>query len=69
MKESTGISEDAIARKPLCICGKIGFDKKTAQSKRNWLLKKGTIKELRIYQCNQSDYWHLTKAMWHDDTL
>ena len=49
-------------RKPICECGKVGFDKKTAQTKANWLMKnKG--KRLRIYQCDISDYWHLTSVI------
>lgn len=55
------------SRKPKCVCGKIGFDKKTAQSKRNYLEKgKGKYKgrELRIYKCPESDLWHLTST--HD---
>lgn len=44
-----------------CSCGKISFDKKGAQTKRNQLLKWGNQRNLRIYQCPESDTWHLTK--------
>lgn len=47
-----------------CSCGKVGFDKKTAQTKRNQLVKKGNAKALRIYPCPESDTWHLTKKVW-----
>lgn len=50
-------------RKPLCACGKVAMDKKTAQTKRNYLMKKGNQKELRIYQCPQEDCWHLTSSI------
>lgn len=46
-----------------CSCGKVGFDKKTAQTKRNQLVKKGNERDLRIYQCPESDTWHLTKKV------
>lgn len=46
-----------------CICGKISFDKKGAQSKRNQLLKLGKESYLRIYQCAYSDTWHLTSEL------
>ena len=49
---------------PTCVCGKVMFDKKGAQSKRNSLLRMGREKNLRIYQCPQSDGWHLTKQKW-----
>jgi len=44
-------------------CGKICFDKKTAQTKKNWLEKKGRQKFLRIYQCDMCNAWHLTKRL------
>ena len=44
-----------------CICGKVNYDKRTAQSLRNSLLKAGRAKYLQIYQCPLSDKWHLTK--------
>lgn len=54
-----------VERKGLCKCGKVSFDKKTAQTKRNFLLNRGNDKVLRIYQCPDSDWWHLTsKAKW-----
>lgn len=41
-------------------CGKVCFDKKTAQTKKNYL-EKHNGKRLRIYQCPLCDYaWHLT---------
>ena len=51
--------------KKLCKCGKICFDKKGAQSKRNERLRHNMrgrpIDYLRIYQCPESGgYWHLT---------
>ncbi len=51
------------SRYPICTCGKIALDKKSAQTKRNWLLKKGSAKDLRIYQCDFSNCWHLTKQV------
>ena len=45
--------------KKTCACGKISFDKKGAQTRRNSLYRKGG-EELRIYQCPLSDTWHLT---------
>lgn len=51
--------------KSACACGKMNFDKKTATTKMNWLKKKGNEKFLRIYQCPQSDYWHLTSTKNH----
>lgn len=50
------------SKRPICQCGKVCFDKKTAQTKRNQLERMGGEKYLRVYQCPQSDYWHLTKA-------
>ncbi len=47
------------AVKERCECGKICFDKKTAQTKANSLKKHGKG-QMRIYQCDQSDWWHLT---------
>lgn len=50
---------DMNQRKKECLkCGKIAFTKKDAQTKKNYLLKRGAEKYLRIYQCG--DYWHLT---------
>lgn len=43
-----------------CPCGKMGFGKKDAQTKRNLLLRRGNEKYLRIYQCPVSNAWHLT---------
>ncbi len=50
-----------VERKELCICGKVSFDKKTAQTKRNYLQDRGEEKVLRIYQCPSSGWWHLTR--------
>ncbi len=47
--------------RPRCACGKVSFDKKGARTSRNSLLKAGTAKYLRIYQCPLSNKWHLTK--------
>ncbi len=49
-------------RKTIGKCGKVCFDKKSAQTKKNWLEEKGKEKHLRIYACDQCDgFWHLTK--------
>lgn len=48
---------------PTCVCGKVSFDKKGAQTKRNALLKRGTEDDLRIYSCPKSNMWHLTKLV------
>ena len=48
-------------RNKICKCGKVCFDKKSAQSKRNSLIRMGKERYLRIYQCDISDCWHLTK--------
>lgn len=47
-------------RRKRCKCGKISFDKKTAQTKMNDLIRRGKERFLRIYQCPKSDSWHLT---------
>ena len=47
-------------RKKRCACGKVCFDKKTAQTKKNFLENSGGEK-LRIYQCDMSDWYHLTR--------
>ena len=44
-------------------CGKICFDKRTAQTKKNFLEKIGKEKKLRIYSCPECNYWHLTKKL------
>lgn len=43
-----------------CPCGKVSFDKKSALTKKNDFGKRGNG-AMRIYQCDQSDFWHLTK--------
>lgn len=48
-------------RRPIGECGKVQFDKKTAQTKKNYLLKIGTERYLRIYNCPICNAWHLTK--------
>lgn len=50
--------------KPRGDCGKVRFDKKTAQSKKNYLEKLGKEKYLRIYPCPIciGQPWHLTKS-------
>lgn len=63
MKHSRGLTEEAVTRRPACPCGKIGWDKRGAQTKRNSLLKRGNRAEFRIYQCDESDTWHLTKQL------
>ena len=40
-------------------CGKSCFDKKTAQTKKNFL-EKHRGKRLRIYLCPKCEAWHLT---------
>ncbi len=45
-----------------CPCGKVGFDKRTAQTKRNDLANRGNARNLKIYQCDESDLWHLSKG-------
>ena len=44
----------------LSCLSKNAYDKKSAQSKRNYMLKQGH-KRLRIYLCDYADHWHLTK--------
>lgn len=52
--------------KERCKCGKVCLDKKTAQTKKNYLHGKGNDKAFRIYQCPVSNWWHLTKKpKWH----
>jgi len=59
-----------IESKGRCSCGKVCLDKKTALTKRNYLGGKGLEgkgkgAEFRIYQCPESNWWHLTKkAKW-----
>jgi hypothetical protein len=45
----------------ICQCGKRMYHKKDGETVRNFLMDKGKEKYLRIYQCNQCDFWHLTK--------
>src|ERR1039458_3666500 len=49
-----------LERRAKCRCGKVSFDKRGAQGKRNQLMKLGKVKKLRIYQCPLLDTWHLT---------
>ena len=41
-------------------CGKICFDKRSAETKRNLLEREGREK-MRIYSCPECQAWHLTK--------
>lgn len=59
-KKSYPRMHGALPRHKICLCGKVSFDKKGAQTKRNILLKQGNVKYLRIYQCHGS-VWHITK--------
>lgn len=47
-------------RYPRCECGKVAFDKRGAETKRNVLINTGQEKYLRIYVCEYSGSWHLT---------
>jgi hypothetical protein len=66
--------EDALPleRKKICSCGKVCFDKRGAQTKRNQMNqhrhRHSHEVKLRIYQCTESDWWHLTKTSgrWYD---
>lgn len=59
--------KEGMDRKPVCVCGKIGFSKKDALTKKNWLENKGRVRQLRIYQCDiDSNYYHLTKTKYYD---
>ena len=45
-----------------CVCGKYLFDKKSAQTSRNYLQKRGKA-IMRIYQCDFEPYgWHVTRS-------
>jgi hypothetical protein len=48
------------ARNPICPCGKVCFYKRGAHTKANSLMRKGR-ERLRIYQCDESDFWHVSK--------
>lgn len=41
-------------------CGKVCFDKRTAETKRNTLEREGREK-MRIYNCEDCSAWHLSK--------
>ncbi len=60
MKGEYGISESSMERKPIGYCGKVCFDKRTAQTKKNYLERMGRARHLRIYSCQQCDAWHLS---------
>lgn len=45
-----------------CGCGKYGYSKRTAEQKANYIRKTGRGRHIRIYQCDQSDMWHLTNG-------
>lgn len=53
-------------RDPLPRCtasGKVGFRKREALARKNWLQKHGRGKDrLRVYQCPQCGLWHLSKV-------
>lgn len=55
-----GYADHIESRVPLCPCGKVAFDKRGAQTKANSLMQKGR-ERLRIYPCDQSDFWHISK--------
>lgn len=55
-------NDSMMLRRPVCLCGKVSFNKKDAQTKRNHLIDKGIERYLRIYPCPQSNTWHLTKV-------
>lgn len=63
MKRKLDIDEVRPDRKPLCICGKVSFSKADAKCKMNSLLKMGRVPALRIYPCDESDTWHMTKSL------
>jgi len=50
-------------RKERGVCGKVVFDKKTAQTKKNWLMTHGVADDLRIYPCKRCAGWHLTSSI------
>lgn len=58
--------QDAYGNKrPRCRCGKVSFDKKSAQTKKNSLERRGNSEKLRIYPCPKSGkdgFWHLTST-------
>lgn len=48
---------------PVEFCdGKVIYDKKTAITARNLRMKE-SHQELRVYECEKGDHWHLTKQM------
>ena len=49
-------------RKRRGICGKVCFDKKTAQTKKNFL-EKLARERLRVYSCPSCNCFHLTKKL------
>jgi hypothetical protein len=52
-----------------CLCGKVCFSKKRAQTKANFHHRQGRAKIFRIYQCHMSNLWHLTNGdRAHDET-
>ncbi len=62
MKGRWGMVEDSMHRAPRCQGGgKVVFDKRTAQSKKNFLEKLGRERSLRIYHCPACNGWHITK--------
>lgn len=55
------VQDENLYLKPCPDGGKICYDKKDAQQKRNWVERRGRGKDMRIYQCPSCGYWHLTK--------
>ena len=57
-------------RKKYGVCGKVCFDKKTAQTKKKYMEKNESKRlksgKLRIYACDECDCWHLTSKVEED---
>ena len=56
-----------LKKKDRCECGKVCFNKREAQEKKNFLHKLGRAKFLRVYQCDLCDFFHLTKQRKHNE--
>ena len=56
--------KDYRQKNPIGKCGKVSFSKRDAATKRNFLMKEGTEKYLRIYRCPicTGSPWHLTNT-------
>jgi hypothetical protein len=48
-------------RPPRGRCGKVCYEKKTAQTKKNMLEHRGLEWGLRIYACPQCNAWHISR--------